>query len=128
MTREEIGKSAAGKLRKAAASLSATPAVIGFDAFVDEICDVVDKRHGAESYEPIKTIEQFGKKITAAAGQSSNYEFVVKQMKLGGNGPIMANALACAGMAVTYVGNLGFPNVHPVFEEFAQRAKVISIG
>jgi sugar/nucleoside kinase (ribokinase family) len=128
VTREQIGKSAAEKLIKAASSLSAMPAVVGFDAFVDEICDVVDKRHSAESYDPIKTIEQFGQKIVAAGGQSSNYELVVKQMKLGGNGPIMANALACAGMAVTYVGNLGYPNLHPVFEEFSSRAKVISIG
>ncbi len=128
MTREEIGKSAGEKLSKAASSLAAMPAVVGFDAFVDEICDVVDKRQSAENYDPIKTIEQFGKKIVAAAGQSSNYELVVKQMKLGGNGPIMANALACAGMGVTYVGNLGYPSIHPVFEEFARRAKVISIG
>jgi sugar/nucleoside kinase (ribokinase family) len=49
-------------------------------------------------------------------------------MKLGGNGPIMANALACLGASVTYIGNVGYPNVHPVFADFASRAKVIGIG
>jgi len=49
-------------------------------------------------------------------------------MKLGGNGPIMANALASIGLGVTYVGAVGFPNVHPVFEDLATRAVVIPIG
>jgi hypothetical protein len=49
-------------------------------------------------------------------------------MKLGGNGPIMANALASAGLGVTYVGNLGYPTLHPVFQDLARQATVISIG
>jgi hypothetical protein len=49
-------------------------------------------------------------------------------MKLGGNGPIMANALAAAGLAVTYVGAVGYPTRHPVFEELGRRAVVIGIG
>jgi hypothetical protein len=49
-------------------------------------------------------------------------------VKLGGNGPIMANALAAAGLRVTSVGNLGHPSVHPAFAELAQRATVLSIA
>ena len=41
----------------------------------------------------------------------------------------MANALASfAGVKVTYLGNLGYPNVHPIFSEFAKRAQVHSIA
>ncbi len=40
----------------------------------------------------------------------------------------MANALASLGMAVTYIGNLGYPDIHPVFSDLARRAQVISIG
>jgi len=40
----------------------------------------------------------------------------------------MANALASLGLKVTYVGNLGWPVVHPVFEDFARRATVHSIA
>jgi sugar/nucleoside kinase (ribokinase family) len=69
-----------------------------------------------------------GQKILAASGASSNYELVVKQRKLGGNGPIMANALAHIGLGVTYVGSLGFPDIHPVFQEFASKARVISVA
>src|SRR3954451_1466906 len=128
MTRDQIGQSTARKLAAAAEKVKSIDAVVGLDGFVDEIIAVVDKRQSFDRYEPIKTIAQLGAKITAAAGQSSNYELVVKLMKLGGNRPIMAYALACAGMGVTYLGCLGHPSIHSVFEEFAQRAPVISIA
>ena len=31
-------------------------------------------------------------------------------------------------MKVTYLGNLGYPNLHPVFRDFATRAEVHSIA
>jgi sugar/nucleoside kinase (ribokinase family) len=49
-------------------------------------------------------------------------------VKLGGNGPIMANALGAYSAPVTYIGNLGSPSIHPVFTEFAKRATVHSIA
>jgi sugar/nucleoside kinase (ribokinase family) len=49
-------------------------------------------------------------------------------VKLGGNGPIMANALAQFGVKVTYLGALGYPTLHPVFADFAARAEVHSIA
>jgi hypothetical protein len=127
-TREQICKATAQKLAAAVPQLASVKATVGFDGFVDEIIAVIDKRHDFERFDPIRTISAFGEKITAAANQSSNYELIVKQMKLGGNGPIMGDALASAGLGVTYVGNLGYPAVHPVFQGFASRAKVITIG
>ena len=128
MTREQICRQTAQKLAGAAAQIGSIKATVGFDGFVDEIIAVVDKRHDFQRYDPITTIAAFGQKITKAAGQSSNYELVIRQMKLGGNGPIMANALAGAGMAVTYVGALGHPTIHPVFQDLAHRSRAISIA
>lgn len=128
LTRQQICTSTSRKLAAAAPSLSGIRATVGLDGFVDEIICVVEKRTDHATFDTVPTIARLAEKIRAAAGESSNYELVVKQMKLGGNGPIMANALAAAGMDVTYIGNLGYPNLHPVFNEFAQRAKVISIG
>jgi sugar/nucleoside kinase (ribokinase family) len=127
-TRYQICESASRALLAAAASIPEIKALVGLDGFVDEIIAVVDKRLNNDVFERVKTIDDLARKIDAASGQSSNYELVVKDMKLGGNGPIMANALASAGINVTYIGNLGYPNLHPVFEPFAQRAKVISIA
>lgn len=97
--------------------------MVGLDGFVDLIIDVVDKRTGPEEYTRVETIADLGARISRAAGLSSNLELVVRQEKLGGNGPIMANALIEAGFPVTYIGNLGRPSVHPVFADMAKRCK-----
>jgi sugar/nucleoside kinase (ribokinase family) len=127
-SRQDICRTTSQKLTAAAPQLASMKATVGFDGFVDEIIAVVDKRHDFEHFDPIRTIAELGAKISHAAGQSSNYELIAKQMKLGGNGPIMANALASAGLGVTYVGNLGYPTLHPVFQDLARQATVISIG
>ena len=128
MTREQTAELTAKKLNAAADAMKQKRAVVGLDGFVDEIIAVVDKRQDRENYDAVKTIDRLGQKILKAAGQSSNYELVVKHRKLGGNGPIMANALASIGMDVTYIGNLGYPTIHPVFEDFAKKATVYSIA
>lgn len=128
LSRQQVCELVSSKLSDSASKLPAMKSLVGLDGFVDNIIAVVDKRQDATNYQPVKTIDGFGKKVLAAAGQSSNYELVIKQQKLGGNGPIMANALASFGMGVTYVGNLGYPAIHPVFADFAKRANVISIA
>ncbi len=103
--------------------------LVGFDGFVDHIIDVVATRQTRTTYATIPTIAALGTKISAAAGQSANIELVVKQSKIGGNGPIMANALCSHGCRVTAVGILGEGAVDPVFEPLAKRAEqVISLG
>src|SRR5438552_2883245 len=97
--------------------------LVGLDGFVDNIIDVVDKRADAKNYTRVETIAQLGERISRAAGLSSNIELVVRQQKLGGNGPIMANALIENGCKVTYCGNLGSGKVHPVFADMAGRCK-----
>ncbi len=126
LTRQEICDSAALKLDTA--DFGVKPVLVGLDGFVDEIIDMVDKRTSASDYDRIPTISQFGQKISLAAGKSCNFEMVVKQQKLGGNGPIMANALAAIGFPTTYIGNLGTPAIHPAFAPLVARAKVISIA
>lgn len=127
--RSAIAKQAAAGLRKFAASDRKTSRVlVGFDGFVDSIIEVVDKRHDVTNYDAIPTIAKLADKIHAAAGQSSNYELVVTLEKLGGNGPIMANALAIAGLPTSYIGALGYPTPHPVFADFSKIAEVFSVS
>jgi hypothetical protein len=75
------------------------------------------------------TISEFGDRVQAAAGNSTNFEMVVKQSKIGGNGPIMANALCSYDYDVTAIGILGEGAIDPVFKPLADRAtKTISLG
>ena len=108
--------------------VGARPVLIGFDGFVDTIVSPVGLRRGqGESFSPIATIEEFGRRIVAAAGKSTNLELFPRLEKLGGNGPIMANAMLAAGARVTYVGAVGQPQVHPVFAPMAARARTFSL-
>jgi len=115
-------------LTAAAARPAQMRAFVGLDGFVDEILHVVDKRENAEKYTRLPTIGQLGERLLAAAGHSTNIELVSQLTKLGGNGPIMANALAKFGLQVTYLGTLGYPNIHPIFAEFGKRASIHSIA
>ncbi len=125
-SRAQIASSVSAKLK--ASHPESIHGVIGFDGFVDEIIAVVDKRYSTHNYDRIATITDFAARAAQAAGKSANLELVVKKQKLGGNGPIMANALAAIGLRLTYIGNLGFPQVHPVFQELADRVEVLSLG
>ncbi len=102
--------------------------IVGFDGFVDTILHVVKTRESAAKYTRLERMGDFAEKIAAAAGLSANMEMVTQMVKLGGNGPIMANALNAYGTPLTYIGNLGRPAIHPVFQDFAKRVKVHSIA
>jgi hypothetical protein len=124
----ELRAQCAQRLLEASPAVSQLTAFVGLDGFVDEIIHVVDKRESAEKFTRMALIEQLAERLAGAAGKSTNVEVVPHVTKLGGNGPIMANALASFGIKVTYLGILGYPNLHPVFNEFAKRAEVHSIA
>jgi len=125
---EEFREQCAVKLLNLIGRASHLRAFVGLDGFVDEIVHVVDKRENAERFQRLSTIAALGERISTAAGKSTNIELVNQRTKLGGNGPIMANALAQLGVKVTYVGALGYPTLHPVFHDFAQHADVHSVA
>lgn len=124
----ELRERTAAALRSAAPSSHHFSAFVGFDGFVDEILDVVDTRQDVSKYDRMPTIASFAERLAAAAGKSTNVELVTKRTKIGGNGPIMANALSCFGLKLAYVGSLGYPTLHPVFMDFAMRASIVSIA
>src|SRR5258705_10636915 len=115
MNTPELRSDCAQKLLAASAQISRLRAFVGLDGFVDEIVYAVDKRENAESFERLPTIAKLAERLSAAAGKSTNIELVNQLTKLGGNGPIMANALPRFGIKATYLGALGYPNLHPEF-------------
>ena len=128
-SQEDLRQSVATKLRERKEKVQQSTAFVGLDGFVDEIIHVVDKRMDVARFERIPTIQGFSDRIEEAAGRSTNLELVTQRIKLGGNGPIMANALAKAGVQVTYLGALGYPDPNPVFKPLVEKAtKVFSIA
>jgi len=125
---EEFREQTAARLLAGIERASRLRAFVGLDGFVDEIIHVVDKRDNAEKFLRLPTISKLAERLAGAAGKSTNIELVNQRTKIGGNGPIMANALARLGIKVTYIGALGYPHLHPVFAEFARRAEVHGIA
>jgi hypothetical protein len=80
-------------------------ALVGIDGFVDVIVRPVDQRSGpGDQFNAIPTITDFANRIGSAAGKSANIEMAPIVEKLGGNGPIMANAQSAHGIEVRYIG------------------------
>ncbi len=114
--------SAAGGLR--AKGASSFRAVVGFDGMVDTIARAVDRREGPGKYEAMRAMGSFAERVSRNAGTSINIELAVERVKVGGNGAILADALATLGARVTFVGGIGAEGgggVHEVFREFAGR-------
>jgi sugar/nucleoside kinase (ribokinase family) len=127
--RQSIAAGAAAALQSAAAP----PALVGFDGFIDTIIDAVDVRTdmSPNGYRRIPTISAFAARCAAAAGRSANIERVVRERRFGGNGPLMAGALARLGSSVTFIGAVGdgAGGLDPVFAPFADRCRrVIATG
>ncbi len=124
-----LEKNTWAELKKHETQVKKLTAFVGFDGTVDKIVAAVDKRTGkGENFEPIATIADLGKRISAAAGKSTNIELFLKQQKIGGNAAIMAGSLCAAGAKVTLVGDLGKPKIHGVFGELGKRATLLSVG
>ncbi len=116
------------ELQRLRGKITSKQAVLGFDGFVDKIMHVVDRRTGpGANFIRMPKIEDFGQRIVAASGKSTNVELYPIMQKLGGNGPIMAHALLAAGVKTRYVGALGKPAIHPVFVDFASQTEAVSI-
>ena len=102
--------------------------LIGLDGFVDKIVHVVGRRKSVTEFDRIKTIKEFGERIVKAAGLSTNFEMVVLQEKLGGNGPILSNSFLSYGLGLTYIGALGYPQIDNVFQHMKENGEVYSLA
>lgn len=97
--------------------------LVGFDGFVDEICEVVEERLTATRYRSVKTITDYSNKVGKYAGLSMNIEIVPTMIKLGGNAPIMANCLSELGNTIDFIGAIGNDEIHPLFRDFADSCR-----
>ncbi|MCF7926949.1 MAG: hypothetical protein K9L74_05190 [Candidatus Izimaplasma sp.] len=121
----DLRKTVAKKLKK---SHQEFDLLIGFDGFVDEIIHVVDKRLDSDNIKRITTIDALGTRIRKASGLSTNIELLPLKQKLGGNGPIMTNALSKHNTKITYIGALGYPKIDSVFEKMDNNVTLHSIA
>ena len=124
-------RAAAAALCVASPHIASLQTLVGFDGFVDSITRLVRLRTSMapDAYEPLATIAEFGERVSAASGLSTNIERVTLEDRFGGNGPLFAGALARLGAPVTFIGavaSLDDPSsVHSAFSAFASRCQRI---
>lgn len=100
-------------------------ALVGFDGFIDTIIHVVDERRdmSPEGYTRIRSIAQFARRCADRAGRSGNIELVDRDVRWGGNAPLLAGAIGRLGLDVTCIGAVASKDdpdsLHPVFAPLA---------
>lgn len=115
-------------LKNNADMLKSKSATIGLDAFVDCIVRVVKSKSEANDYTFFNDIGEFGEHLITKKGKSCGIEIFERFTKLGGNAPIMANALGELGIKVNCVGDMGYPRIDPLFEGLSSNCSLFTIG
>jgi len=110
------------------ALLNSKKATLGFDGFIDTIARIIRQKHTHKSHSFFNKIKDFGKYIIEKEGSSFSLESEEQLSKLGGNMPIMANALANLGVQVSAIGAMGYPRIHPVFDELSTKGILYSFA
>lgn len=101
--------------------------LLGFDGFVDRILRPM-RTKTRKSAVPFETMLEFSDWIKLKSGKSCSIDLELVQEKLGGNMPIVANALSNLGCNTTCIGALGFPDIHPVFKKMSEKCHLISVS
>jgi hypothetical protein len=102
-------------------------ALVGFDGFIDKIQKAIKSRHGEEIIY-FKSINEYSEHLVNLSGRSGQFEIVTTQVKLGGNAPILSNALASLGVKSHCLGALGIPEINGVFQSLNPLVDKISVA
>jgi len=100
----------------------------GFDGFIDTIVKIIKEKDEQQGTTVFGTIKEFGEYIIEKQGASFSLELETETIKLGGNMPIMANALGRFGIPVNCIGTLGYPQVHPVLKNISSNCSLYSFA
>ncbi len=102
-------------------------ALLGFDAYVDEIYRPVRERTGNGPV-PYAAMAEYGQQIIRAAGKSIDMDLIRGRVHMGGNAPLMADGMAALGVPVHLICGSGLPETDPAFRELAARVRLDAIG
>lgn len=113
-------------LQLAPQTLNGKKIAAGFDGFIDSIVKIVNHKAADGTVSYFETIKGFGDYISGKSGSGFSLESDERLQKLGGNMPIMANAMAQWGIMVDCVGALGVPAIQPAFSKMHANCRLHS--
>lgn len=116
------------KLTNRIEKLSDISVAAGFDGFIDIITRPIATGDSETPSGYFNNIPDFSNFLGQRAGNSSSVELAEFVRKLGGNGPIFANALGTLGVSALCIGALGYPEVENVFKGMSKNCKLVPIA
>jgi hypothetical protein len=116
------------RIKKDSAALASKKATAGFDGFVDTIVRIIKKKPEKKPLIYLNRVKEFGNYILEKEGSNFSLELDEISSKPGGNMPITANALGKLGIQVNCIGALGYPQTHPVFNNFSSNCRPYSFA
>ncbi|MBM7581591.1 hypothetical protein JOD02_000414 [Caldicoprobacter guelmensis] len=100
---------------------------VGFDGFIDRVVKAVQtSKEGEKVF--FSTIYEFVNYILERKNGDCNIEIVERVSKIGGNAPILSNALGKLGVKVNCICTAGIPTIEQVFSEMLSNCTIHSIG
>ncbi len=115
------------QLKGKGALLSSRKVTAGFDGFIDTIIKIIRQKEG-DSVSHFNTLGEFGKYVSDHSTSSFSLEAEEVNIKIGGNMPIMANAMGTLGIAVNCVGAFGYPQTHHAFDSLSPNCRRFSFA
>jgi len=125
--RQQVFEISSLNYEQALQTLAAKKATLGFDGFVDAIVKVVKQREHGKPTTYFESSRDFAQYMLDKDKRNFAVELDELTSKLGGNMPIMANALSRLGASVSCIGALGYPDIHPIFHSL-KNCSLYSVG
>lgn len=100
----------------------------GFDGFSDTILKVIRSKTTNQTTSYFSSINEFGTYIVDKGERNFSLELEQTTTKIGGNMPIMANALAQFGPKQYCIGSMGFPDIDPIFKKMPSNCTLYSFA
>jgi len=116
------------RIKKDGATLNSKTVTAGFDGFVDTIARAIKKKAKNKPIILFTRVKEFGNYILEKEGTSFSLEMEEISSRPGGNMPITAKALGRLGLRVNCIGALGYPQIHPVFNNFSSNCRLYSFA
>lgn len=113
-------------LESASVLLAGKKVCAGFDGCIDSVVKVIKSK--TEEGESIffELIDQFGNYISGKKGAGFSLETQELLKKIGGNMPIMANAMGRLCTNVDCIGAFGYPSIAPAFKDIDKNCTLYS--
>ena len=115
--------------RQLPASVDGGDVVFGFDGMIDAVQEMVDTRHGPESYTPIRTLDSLADRFRDSADENSSLavEWVRNGTRTGGHTSHLARFFGGIGYDPAMIGTFGRP-IRDVFAEEFGAYEMASLG